>query len=173
MEQKKIERKLIQENNLKRFQDAEYHLKKAINTTEGTDMMVGMIKERRKWITDLKAMGAKVPEDVRGFYEKVNNNEIGELVVTKKSDDAPKKKVDKKDKEKESKKQKKKADNSDDEKEASHKVNITEVVKKFDEQYDEFVETWADRDESKNFNQEYDIAMAKEELLPDIEAEYR
>jgi hypothetical protein len=83
----------MQENNLKRYQDAEISLKEAVDKNEGTDIMIGMIKERRKWINELKAMGmVKVPEDVKGFYEKLNAENISaEEAALKKADEDEKK----------------------------------------------------------------------------------
>lgn len=52
MEQIRAERKLIQANNMKKYQDAKIALKEEIDENEGTDIMETMLKERREWVLE-------------------------------------------------------------------------------------------------------------------------
>ena len=54
-------------------------------------------------------------------------------------------------------------------------INIgpSEIVQRFDEQYEDFNENWNQRDESENYKQEYDVGLTKEEVLPILEEEYK
>lgn len=47
-------------------------IKDEINENEGTDIMEQMLKERREWVNEQKAMTYKLPEDCKGFYERFN-----------------------------------------------------------------------------------------------------
>ena len=53
------------------------------------------------------------------------------------------------------------------------KIGPSEVVGKFDQMYEQYNEEWASRDESNNKKQEYDRVMAREEILPQVEKDYR
>lgn len=44
-------------------------------------------------------------------------------------------------------------------------------MQKFDEFYKDYNETWADRDETENYDQSYDRDMARKEVLPLVEKE--
>ena len=52
MEQIRAERKLIQQNNMKKYQDAKIALKEEIDENEGTDIMETMLKDRREWVLE-------------------------------------------------------------------------------------------------------------------------
>ena len=52
MEETRRERKLVQENNMKRYQDAKAILKEEIDENEGTDIMEQMLKDRREWVNE-------------------------------------------------------------------------------------------------------------------------
>lgn len=49
----------------------------------------------------------------------------------------------------------------------------TEVVQKFDVFYADYNEIWANRDETDNQEQNYDTEMAKEEVMPQVEEEFK
>lgn len=68
------------------------------------------------------------------------------------------------------KKKKKKGGGEAVEKEESntHKIGPNELVRKFDDFYDDYNEKWAARDESDNFDQKYDKLMAREEVMPQV-----
>ena len=53
------------------------------------------------------------------------------------------------------------------------KVQITEVVQKFDGFYEDYNEVWANRDETENYEQKHDVAMAKGEVMPQVEEAYK
>ena len=52
-------------------------------------------------------------------------------------------------------------------------IGPSEIVQRFDEQYEEFNEVWNNRDESENYKQEYDTELTKEEVLPLLQEEYK
>ena len=52
MDKTRRERKLVQENNMKRYQDAKAILKEEIDENEGTDIMEQMLKDRREWVNE-------------------------------------------------------------------------------------------------------------------------
>jgi SpoVK/Ycf46/Vps4 family AAA+-type ATPase len=66
----------------------------------------------------------------------------------------------------------KKGKGDDDDKPDIIMTGPSEVVQKFDEFYQGY-EEWTTKDESKNFNQKYDADMAKKEVLPSIEDEFK
>ena len=47
------------------------------------------------------------------------------------------------------------------------------MVQKFDLFYSDYNDTWANKDETDNYEQHYDGEMAKEEVLPSVEEEYK
>ena len=51
------------------------------------------------------------------------------------------------------------------------KIGPSEVVQKFDEFYKDYNETWADRDETDNYEQSYCREMARKAILPLVEKE--
>ena len=53
------------------------------------------------------------------------------------------------------------------------KIGPTEVVQKFDEFYEDYSKDWANRDERDNKNQEYDRQMARDEVMPVVEKEFK
>ena len=66
-----------------------------------------------------------------------------------------------------------KGDDDDDEAVTSNvKIGNSEIIQKFDEQYEDYQHTWAFRDESTNFNQQMDYALTKDEMLPELKQEY-
>jgi hypothetical protein len=53
------------------------------------------------------------------------------------------------------------------------KIGPTEVVQKFDEMYEDYNDLWANRDESENYQQRHDTDMAKLEVMPSVEDQYK
>jgi hypothetical protein len=56
MEETRKERKLVQENNYKRYQDAKVQLREEIEENQGTDIMEDMLQQRRDWVNEYKSM---------------------------------------------------------------------------------------------------------------------
>ena len=127
-----------------------------IKENEGATMMEDMIKERRDWVTDFRRKNlGKIPEDLKAFHERHNVPETPEGEEGKDGDGKKdkKEKGEKKKKEEKGKKgkgKKKKAVGEDDA-EAIKKIGPTETVRKFDEFYVEYNDTWATRDEGENY----------------------
>jgi uncharacterized protein with gpF-like domain len=120
-----------------------------------------MLKERRDFIQKKKAENnGKAPEDLTAFYEEQNADtplspEEEELLKKADDEDAKAKKAPKKkDAKKEKGKGKKKKKGGDDGGEGGKDVKIgpSEIVRKFDEFYDDYNEVWANRDEENNPN---------------------
>ena len=141
MEQTRLERKLIQDNNMKKYQDAKVALKEEIDENEGTDIMESMLKDRRIWVNEQRQMNlGKVPEDIKAFYDRFNvetplSPEEQAAKDAADEEGGGKKGKGKKKEEKGKKKKGKKGKGDDDGDEASVKIGPSEVVQKFDEQY--------------------------------------
>uniref|UniRef100_A0A7S3TEG7 Uncharacterized protein n=1 Tax=Strombidinopsis acuminata TaxID=141414 RepID=A0A7S3TEG7_9SPIT len=136
-----------------------------------------MLKERRDWIQDYRAIhGGKPPADITKFYERLNveeplspeEEEKKRLEDEEKAKEKEKKKKDKK----KAKKKKKKKDDSE-KGPAVAKFGPTEVIQRFDEQYDNFANVWADRSELNNFDQRFDDHMARNEVMPLVEKQHQ
>jgi hypothetical protein len=128
-----------------------------------------MLKERRDWVNEYKRMNPnKLPEDLTAFHNRHNvetpltPEEEAERAAAeeetagkdgKKKKEAPKKKADPK--------KKKGKGGEDGDSAATVKLYLSEVVKKFDVMYDDYNDTWVNRDETENYKQEYDVEMAK------------
>ena len=67
----------------------------------------------------------------------------------------------------------KKGKKDEEEKEKLLKIGPSEIVQKFDNFYEEYNGDWANRDERENKEQNYDRIMAREEVMPIVEKEYR
>jgi hypothetical protein len=152
------ERKLVQKNFMDEFEQAKEDLKEEIQDNEGVDIQEQMLKERRDWIQEYKALHAnKPPEDLKDFYERFNTEtplspEDEELKKLQEDEESKSKKKKKKEEKKDKgKKKKKKGDDGDDEKKQVLKIGPSEVVQKFDEFYEDYNEVWANRDESENY----------------------
>ena len=58
------------------FETDKVTLKEEIEENEGTDLKDQMLKERRDWIQEYKALHAnKPPEDLKKFYERFNTEQ--------------------------------------------------------------------------------------------------
>lgn len=115
-----------------------------------------MLKERRDWVQDYKALHAnKPPDDLKDFYKRFEvetplSPEEEELKKLQDEEDAKNKKKKKKDANK-AKKKKKKGDKDDDDKKQIVKVGPSEVVQRFDEFYEDYSDVWANKDEAENY----------------------
>ncbi|CAE6954799.1 unnamed protein product, partial [Symbiodinium sp. CCMP2456] len=52
-------------------------------------------------------------------------------------------------------------------------VGYSAVVQQFVEQIKQYTEQWENKDESHNFDQRYDLALARKSVFPIVEAELR
>lgn len=137
-----------------------------------------MLKERRDWIQEQKAIsGGKPPKDFSKFYERNNlaeplTEEEAAAAAAAAEDGGKKgKKAEKKEKAKKGKG--KKGGGGGDEAGGKEVAMLgpSECVGKFDEFYADYNATWADRDETQNYDQSYDQDMARKEVLPLVEKE--
>lgn len=164
-------RKQLQEDHMIVFDNAKEELMDEIEEVEGNDIIDNMLKERREWVQQQKAMtNGKIPADIAKFYER-NNLETPlspeEEAAKKAEEEAEKGKKGKKEKKKE-KKGKKSKEKDDDSKQIA-KIGPSEVVLKFDEFYTGYNTDWANRDETKNYDQSYDRDMAIQQVRPEVE----
>jgi hypothetical protein len=123
---------------------------------EGYDIKDKMLKERRDWVYDQKMLFGKIPQDLEKYNEEQNQEgptpeELATLAAAAEAE-ANEKSMEKKGGKA---KKKKKGKKGGDEKEAkeeggSHKIGPNELVRKFDDYYDDFNAKWAARDETDN-----------------------
>lgn len=139
------------------FKNEKENLKHEIDINEGTDIKENMLKERRDWVQQWKAdHNGKAPEDLKDFYDRFNvetplTPEEQEAKRLQEEEEAKNKKK-KKDGAKKDKGKKKKKKGGDDDDGGSQTVKIgpSEIVRKFDEFYEDYQDVWANRDEEKN-----------------------
>ncbi len=116
--------------------------------------MESMIKDRRYWVNQYKEKSNKIPEEIKPFYLRFDNELTPEEEEAKRLADIEAKIKKKKKTEKKDKKKKGKADDDDDDGGSNHvKIGGSEIIQKFDEFYDDYDRVWASRDETKNYNQ--------------------
>lgn len=159
------------------FERAKKDTQDEIKEIEGNDIEDEMLKERRDWIQDWKAEhGGKPPDALDKFYEKdkleTPLSPEEELQKQLEEEEAAKAKG-KKAKKPAAKKGKKKKGEAEDESKKIVKIGPSEVVQKFDDFYDSYNKVWANRDETDNPDQQYDVLMAKEEVMPLVKKEYQ
>jgi SpoVK/Ycf46/Vps4 family AAA+-type ATPase len=142
--------------------------------------MEGMLKDRREWVNDFKTNNNnKVPDEIKPFYERLNvetplSPEEEEAKAAAEEDGGKKGKKKKEEKKKGKKgKGKKGKGGGDDEGAQVIKIGTSEIVQKFDEQYDDYNENWVNRDETENYKQQHDTELAKTEVMPLLEEEYK
>ena len=151
------ERKQIQKSYMSEYLDAKNEVKGEIYEMEEDEIREGMLKERREWIQEVKATkGGKPPEDVKGFYERVKEEDkdgegddeggegggAAEEAKGKGKKEEPKKG-----------KGKKAAAGGDDDEDDKQVIKIgpSEVVQKFDEFYEDYNLIWSNKDEADNY----------------------
>ena len=170
------ERKETQKENYRDYMGDKKKIHEEIKDNEGPDIEEAMLKDRRDWIKDEMANnGMKPPVNLNNYYSRFDvaaplTPEEEALKRLQEEEDAKAAKKKKKDKKKKKKKKKK---SDDDDKPDIVMTGPTECVQKFDEFYSGYNESWANRDESENFKQEYDQKLAKQEIMPKVEDEYK
>ena len=130
-----------------------------------------MVNERRDWILEMKARNkGKIPTKFPDDFNKRNDLETplspAEEEAKRLEEEA---KAAKKDKKKKDAKKKGKKKKKDDDSKNIAKIGPTEVVLKFDEFYQTYNTDWANRDETKNPEQDYDKQMAIIQARPEVE----
>lgn len=139
--------------------------------------MEGMLKDRREWVTTFKQNNCKLPDEIKPFYDRFNVeaplSPEEEEAKRLEEEEAKAGKKGKKEKKKEKKKKGKKKGGDDDGAPAILKFGPSEVITKFDEQYDDYNDSWMNRDESENYKQQCDLEVAKAEVMPLLEEEYK
>ena len=122
-------------------------------------------------------MTFKVPDEIKPFYDRFNTEaplSPEEEEAKRLEEEEGKDKKKKKEKKKEKKKKGKKGKGGDDDGAPQIiKIGVSEVIQKFDEQYDDYNESWINRDETDNYKQQHDVEVAKAEVMPLLEEEYK
>jgi len=73
MERQRLDRKNIQDGYSKQYETSKKTLKDEIDENQGTDIMEGMLKDRREWVNDYKQNNQnKIPDEIKPFYERLN-----------------------------------------------------------------------------------------------------
>ena len=159
---------------MENFEAMKNELKEEIKEVEGGDIEDKEIRKRREWIADYRReFNGKLPDGLDKYYEKDivkggdGEDEDGEETRGKKGKDKKGK-----DAKKKGKKGGKKTGDGDDGGEKLMRIGPTEVVGKFRDFMEEY-NIWAVRDESDNKEQNYDRKLLKEEIMPEVEKEYR
>jgi hypothetical protein len=176
------ERKNIQEGNWRTYMTQKEQLKEEIDENQGVDIQEGMLKDRRDWITNHKENNNnKIPDDIKPFHARF----AVESALSPEEEEAKKaaedegggkkgKKEAKKEKGKKGKGKKGKGGGGGEDGDvAIIKIGTSEVVQKFDEHYDAYNDVWVQRDETDNYKQQHDVELAKHEIMPILEEEYK
>ena len=167
------ERKQIQKSYMNEYVDAKVDVKQEIVDMEEDEIRESMLKERRDWIQQEKAQkGGKPPEDVKGYYDRVKEDEKDDGDGDDGEADEPKGKG-KKEEPKKGKGKKAAAGDDDDDDKQVVKIGPSEIVQKFDEFYEDYNNIWANKDESDNYQQHFDRHMAHDEMLPVVQDELK
>ena len=176
MEETRLERKMVQEANWKKYIDTKETLKEEIMENEGVDLMEFMLKDRREWINmKMETENGKIPDDITKFYERFNTETplSPEEEAQKKLEEEEAASKKKKKKGEKKKKKGKGKDEDEDPTKGAAKLGTTEVTRKFEDQYKEFNDDWVTRDETDNYKQEHDIDLARREVMPVIDKQYK
>lgn len=116
--------------------------------------MEKMLLERRQWVNEQKEINqGKPPGDIKDFYARfdVATPSTGEDDDAKDDAGGGGKKKDKGKKEKGKKKKGKGDKGGGDDKQEMIKIGPNEVVRKFEEQQEYYIDNWQNRDESENY----------------------
>lgn len=133
-----------------------------------------MLTARRDWIQRyMQENGMKPPTDIKKFYEQFEVEEplTPEQEALRKLQEEEDAKAKKKKKDKKPPKKKKKKDG--DEKPNIIMTGPSEIVQKYEEQFTLYKDTWYQKEETENYDQQYDEKMAKKEVMPQIEEEFK
>lgn len=144
-----------------------------IDASERTTIMEDMLKERREWVAQFRRNHqGKIPDDLEAFHKRFDVEDPKKGGEEEEDDDKGKKKGKKGGGKKAPKGKGKKKKGAGDDKPAVVKVGPTETVRHFETFYKNYNDTWATRDESENYKQEYDLDLAKQEMEPVLKKRY-
>ena len=114
-----------------------------------------MLKERREWVNEQKVLNqGKPPGDIKDFYKRFEVATPDEAEDGDKDEGGGKKGKKDAKKDKKGKKGKgKKGGGDGDDKAEIIKIGPTEIVTKYEEQQEAYIQNWQDRDETDNYKQ--------------------
>jgi IQ and AAA domain-containing protein len=154
------------------YDDAKEMILEEIDANERTTIMEDMLKDRREWVTDYRRThGGKVPDDLELFHKRFDVEDPKKGDGSDSDDDGKGKKGKKGGGKKAPKGKKKKGKGGKDEP-GIIKVGPSETVRHFETFYQNYNQTWATRDESENYKQEYDHDLCREEMEPVLKKRY-
>ena len=143
------------------YDDAKEMILEEIDANERTTIMEDMLKDRREWVTDYRRThGGKVPDDLELFHKRFDVEDPKKGDGSDSDDDGKGKKGKKGGGKKAPKGKKKKGKGGKDEP-GIIKVGPSETVRHFETFYQNYNQTWATRDESENYKQEYDHDLCR------------
>lgn len=118
----------MRSSHLNQYNDARDIIMDEIEGNQGTDIMEQMLKERREWVNEQKALNmGKPPTDIKPFYDRFKTQEPKKDGEEEEEEEGKKDKKKGK-KEKGKKKKGKKGKDDGDEKTEVIKIGPTEVV---------------------------------------------
>lgn len=160
-----IKKKQEQTDNKLQYEASISEMKRLVLEEDGPDIKESWREERMQWITEQIAQD-KFPTELPV---------LGEVAVEEEEA-----KAEAKDSKKEAKGDKKDSKKSDDKKGSKaeeqgsgDKLEKSLLLADMHRTVQSFDDTWANRDESANFAQSYDVELTKEKIRPDIEKELR
>jgi len=166
-------RKKMQEDADTVYQQALKEQLEWLQKRKGQDIKADLLEERRQWILECYQRFEKncqFPNDFDEFYKQYDKDEEDDADKGKDGKGKGKEAKAKDDKGKKGKGGKKDAAA---EEEDHHDVGPSAVVQQFAEHINQYMEKWENRDESNNFDQKFDVELARKNVYPIVEAELR
>ena len=137
----------MQLGNQEKYKEALKALTTEIMDVEGYDVCDMKLQERRQWITKQKVEFGKIPTDLDKFYEQFELQvDVEEEIRRRREEEDEAEKLAKAKKKKEQKNKKgkgKKKDDGDGADSKYAKVGPNELVRKFDDFYEQYNDKWA------------------------------
>ena len=151
-------------------------MKEEIEENERDDIIAAETRKRQDWVQEFKEQhNGKPPDKIEKYYDRKQTEEPGEGGEDGKEEEKKEAKGAKKEAKKEAKGGKKegkgkgKKGKGEKEKTPVDEVGPTEVVQKFEMQYEDYENVWAKRDETNNYEQMHDKEMLRDEIMPKVE----
>lgn len=175
MKKHRERRKKMQEDADEVYQKALKEQLEWLQKKKGQDIKADLLEERRQWILDCYARLDKhcqFPNEFDEFYKQYDKDDEEEADKGKDGKGKGKEAKAKDDKGKKGKGGKKDAAAA--EEEDQQDVGPSAVVQQFMEHISQYTEKWERRDEqNNNFDQRYDVELARKNVYPIVEAELR
>lgn len=175
MEKTKKDRRDDRAEKQEEYEAAKKTMEDEILYNEEADIIDGEVRKRQDWVQEFKEQhNGKPPDKIEKYYDRKKTEDPGDGEDGK-EEEKKEAKGGKKEAKKEAKGGKKegkgkgKKGKEKAEKASVDEVGPTEVVQKFEMQYEDYENVWAKRDESHNHEQMHDKEMVREEIMPKVE----